>query len=361
MSIGSNIKRLRKEKDITQEELAEYLGITSRAVSQWECERTTPDITAIPALCHIFGVSSDELLGIDASRNDEEIKNYLAKANDLGNQGKNEERTELLREANKRFPRDYNIMLKLADAIVCEYSRKKIKDYNEVFGLCGRILAECTDSYIRYEAIDTLAIAYSYDGKDEEMLSLAKEMPKSRFSYESFMLFRWRGKDDVAEIQGYIQFLINQLICAIYSYSGFYENGKKLLSNAERIKLFKLQVSLLEDLFPDGDYQLQAQLGEIACSHLTELLLNENDTDGAWKYLMKGVDFAIHMDTYDFDKKYTSPILKGFSSGGWIMEPCGNRSQCMLNWLTTDDKSDALRKDDRFDMIISRLKQVARL
>ena len=50
MSIGSTIKRLRREKDITQEQLAEYLGITSRAISQWECDRTAPDISQIPAL-----------------------------------------------------------------------------------------------------------------------------------------------------------------------------------------------------------------------------------------------------------------------------------------------------------------------
>ena len=69
MSIGSTIKRLRREKDITQEQLAEYLGITSRAISQWECDRTAPDISQLPALCHIFDVSSDVLLGIDIEKN----------------------------------------------------------------------------------------------------------------------------------------------------------------------------------------------------------------------------------------------------------------------------------------------------
>ena len=77
MSVGANIKKLRAKKGITQEKLAEYLGITSRAVSQWECGRTSPDISLIPALCHIFGVSSDVLLGIDIEKNDEEIKKYL--------------------------------------------------------------------------------------------------------------------------------------------------------------------------------------------------------------------------------------------------------------------------------------------
>ena len=50
MSIGSTIKHLRREKDITQEEFAEYLGITSRAISQWECERTVPDVYMLPLL-----------------------------------------------------------------------------------------------------------------------------------------------------------------------------------------------------------------------------------------------------------------------------------------------------------------------
>ena len=68
MSIGSIIKGLRREKNITQEQLAEYLGITSRAISQWECDRTAPDISQIPALCHIFDVSADALLGIDIEK-----------------------------------------------------------------------------------------------------------------------------------------------------------------------------------------------------------------------------------------------------------------------------------------------------
>ena len=65
MSIGTTIKRLRREKDITQEQLAEYLGITSRAVSQWETEKTSPDISMIAPLTSIFNITSDQLLGID--------------------------------------------------------------------------------------------------------------------------------------------------------------------------------------------------------------------------------------------------------------------------------------------------------
>ncbi len=53
MSLGTNIKRLRRRRDMTQETLAEYLGITSRAVSQWECERTCPASHRFPC-CAVF-------------------------------------------------------------------------------------------------------------------------------------------------------------------------------------------------------------------------------------------------------------------------------------------------------------------
>jgi len=65
MSIGSKIKALRRAKDLTQEELAEVLGVSSKAVSQWECGRTAPDISQLPVLCNFFEVTADELLEID--------------------------------------------------------------------------------------------------------------------------------------------------------------------------------------------------------------------------------------------------------------------------------------------------------
>ena len=71
-------------------------------------------------------------------------------------------------------------------------------------------------------------------------------------------------------------------------------------------------------------------------------------------------DFAIHADTYDFDAPHTSPILRGYSSGGWIMEAEGNRSQSMLEWLTNDDEAAALRTDARYEALVDRLKAVAK-
>ena len=361
MSIGSNIKRLRREKDITQEQLAEYLGITSRAISQWECDRTAPDISLLPALCHIFDVSSDTLLGIDIEKNNEEIKKYLDEANDLGNQGKGAERTALLREANRKYPRDYKIMHCLADSLVCEYSRKGIKDYEEVFELCNRVLAECTDSITRYRAIDTLGTAYGYAGKREEMLKLAEEMPHVYFSREDFMQYRWRGDADFEKFQDYMYYLVGRIVEMVNLASGqCHDNNEFIYPLDERIHLWKTAVALLELFFPDGDYQFMAQFGEQACHFLCTAYIRKQELEEAWHWMEKAADFAIHMDTYDFDAPHTSPVLRGFSSGGWIMEAEGNRSQSMIEWLTTDEKAAVLHSDARYERLINRLKTVAK-
>lgn len=61
-SIGSFLSELRKEKGITQKELADYLNVSDKTVSHWECDKYSPDISVIPVLAEFFGVTCDEIL-----------------------------------------------------------------------------------------------------------------------------------------------------------------------------------------------------------------------------------------------------------------------------------------------------------
>ena len=62
-SMGSIIARKRKELGLTQEQLATALGISFQAVSKWENEISSPDISTLPLLADLFGISVDELFG----------------------------------------------------------------------------------------------------------------------------------------------------------------------------------------------------------------------------------------------------------------------------------------------------------
>ena len=79
-TIGKIIKYLRKERNWTQEELAERLGVTSQAVSKWESEAGLPDISQIVPLASAFGVSADVLFGISQNNEDEEAIKIIKEA-----------------------------------------------------------------------------------------------------------------------------------------------------------------------------------------------------------------------------------------------------------------------------------------
>ena len=99
---ANNIKRLRKNADLTQDELAKAIGMSAQSVSKWECGYGYPDITQLPAIANFFGVSIDELLCNDKSSQEEIYKDFLQKIKQFGFGSK--ERTELILEYWRRYP-----------------------------------------------------------------------------------------------------------------------------------------------------------------------------------------------------------------------------------------------------------------
>ncbi len=63
MSIGQKLSDLRKSKHLSQEEVADRLGVTRQTISKWETDQSTPDFDKIIPICDLYGLSADELLG----------------------------------------------------------------------------------------------------------------------------------------------------------------------------------------------------------------------------------------------------------------------------------------------------------
>jgi len=77
MDIGNQIKALRLRRGVTQDALAQHLGITAQSVSKWECGASAPDIALLPELSAYFGVSIDELFAMSDEKRMERIQNML--------------------------------------------------------------------------------------------------------------------------------------------------------------------------------------------------------------------------------------------------------------------------------------------
>ena len=65
LRIGAAIKKLRTNKNVTQEQLADYLNVFFQAVSKWETGVTVPDVQLLPKLAVYFGVSIDDIFAVD--------------------------------------------------------------------------------------------------------------------------------------------------------------------------------------------------------------------------------------------------------------------------------------------------------
>lgn len=117
MTIGQNIKRFRRNANMTQEELADMLSISSQAVSRWETDATMPDITLIPALVSIFGVSSDELLGIDSIRQQENVDRCIQEIRNLYETHQYHDMLNTARQAIKNYPNNMKLIDTLAFAL----------------------------------------------------------------------------------------------------------------------------------------------------------------------------------------------------------------------------------------------------
>jgi transcriptional regulator with XRE-family HTH domain len=113
--IGQKIRALRRERDLTQEELAELLGVSVQAVSKWETGGGLPDISQLPPLASVFGVSADELLGIDVANQDAEVQRLVDEVYAPVGRGEvttdtQEYQYEKYCELLKRYPGNLNIL-----------------------------------------------------------------------------------------------------------------------------------------------------------------------------------------------------------------------------------------------------------
>ena len=101
LNIGENLRRLRRAADMTQEQLADKLGVAYQSVSRWENGTTYPDMEFLPVLAGIFGVTVDELIGMEESKKKEQIVERFRVYGELCDGDKPEEVVSLLRELRR--------------------------------------------------------------------------------------------------------------------------------------------------------------------------------------------------------------------------------------------------------------------
>ena len=245
IKLGEKIKSLRKQKNISQEVFANYLGVSFQAVSKWENGNTMPDVTLIPAIASFFGVSTDELFDFnlyEIEKNVEAIVDEYSKYWD-----KDRHKCEqILREGLKKHPGN-DILLDCLTDVLCELGRN-----DEVITI-GKSLVESTKhDDLRFDAYRSMAEAYKAKGEYQLAKDAIEHIPEIYFTKLGVTAQLLEGEEmyEAAQKQKNIsaEDLINMLIIA-----GKYlkENGEIEKANSQFRIARKVMDAFEEDFIED--------------------------------------------------------------------------------------------------------------
>lgn len=172
-NLNENIKKYRKEMNLTQADLAEAFGITEGAVSKWESGNTVPDISILMDLADFFDISVDTLLGYSiSSKSIDGITDRMKKFLD---EGKYDEAISVAEKAIVRYPGNFKILYKCAQTYETVLPHKNVKEYCQksidLYESSLRYLSQNDDPEINEFSIK-MRIAYSklWDDTDKALM-----------------------------------------------------------------------------------------------------------------------------------------------------------------------------------------------
>lgn len=375
LMIAEKVKKYRKERDMTQEALAQALGVAAQSVSKWECGEGYPDITLLPAIANFFEVTVDELIGNDEISAKEDVqKNYFNVHNKLSP----DENLALALKYHRKYPRNWHIATSLMHEITRDH-RDKLDEYRPLLNeIAERILKECTDSVSRRSAVKAMCTVCA----EEEIEEWLKK--DTRFWYDDKLDSyeeRYRLPEDKGQYWIYryagnflrAASVIDRLLKHERSYWGdavgfaeWYENYVRILDGMTGRKT--------DDDIPDG------WITEYSCAfrHLANAYCGMGNYEKGYEYLERTLALAerwakipdetpmslgnplVFGETKVLKKKYgielpngkKFPLIKGIRVYLGDLVYCMTTDHAEWSWF------DPIRNEPRYQQILARAKEL---
>lgn len=325
-TMGQIIRRLRKERNLTQEELAEQLGVTFQAVSKWENDSGMPDISQVIPLATVFNVSTDILFGICGTDNANEVDKIINRARSkISYPATAESVRQCYDELQKGLEKYPNNTLLLSQCL--ESGISLAYPENDTFDVEN-------GKAIYKECIREANIVIKYSKNTTDVLRAHMIMVLLHSAYGNFETakahadkFPWRADMTIYEMKAYIahfkkdfraenkycqndfmyhfEAMLDDIVemgCCHY-HLGDYQNAEYAFVQA--LAMIKL-VCKDEDVIPHFHYR---ERGDIY-SLLAEVYLKQDRLDDALIALEKMVDYDMYeLAKYKSGKKMNTPLL----------------------------------------------------
>lgn len=361
-TMGQIIKKLRKERNFTQEELAEQLGVTFQAVSKWENNSGMPDISQVVPLATVFGVSTDVLFGMYGINNTQEVQKIIQSAFELISNPVTTESVrrcyEVLMDGLKKYPNNTTLLSQCLE-VGCSLSYPENDIYDSKNG--KNIYRECilqADLVIKYSKSTTdilrahmiMVQLHSAYGNMESARVHAKEFPlradMTIHEMNAFILhfekdYCTEGVNWQYDFMYHLEAMLDDIVrlgCCYYQLGNF-ADARYALTFA--LKLIDL-VCENEDVRPTLHYR---ECGDIYAL-LAKVYLKEGKTDEAINQLQKMVNHDVYERAkYKHGMKMQSPLLCDTENCYFALFP--DDKQKLINKLN-DTAFNEIRECDEF-------------
>lgn len=189
MKLSENLVYLRRKKGVTQETVADFLGITKASVSKWETGLSLPDIAQLPKLASYYDISIDELIGYEAQISMELIKKQYALFAEAFVKQPFAEVMEEIRNFIRQYYSCYSAVLQMVVLLLNHYTMaEKSEQYNvlgEMISLCEHIREKSTDENLCVEAMVLQAAIEMLQGNPQATIEKLKPFCETRNVKES--------------------------------------------------------------------------------------------------------------------------------------------------------------------------------
>lgn len=194
-NFSKNLTQLRRNKKITQEELAEFIGVTKASVSKWETGATMPDVVILPQLASFFDVSVDNLLGYEPQLSREQIQLYYHRLAERFSKDKFDDVMSESRLLVRKYYSCYSFIEQMAvlwlnHAQLAGDEEKTRQVFDEVILLCNHIIEDSKNINLCNNAVNIKVLVNLQIGRADKVIEdlEEEEMNVNRLQDKGLML-----------------------------------------------------------------------------------------------------------------------------------------------------------------------------
>ncbi len=231
--IGAKIAAKRREKGVTQEELASFLGVSKPAVSKWESDQSYPDITLLPEIAAYFDLTVDDLLGYEPQMSKDDVRKMYAELCKAFASERFEAAYVKCREYAKKYYSCWSVQFHVGLLYVnhASLAGERMQDViNEAIKLFERVTNEGSDANLARQAVCLQSYCHLILNQPVNAIDLLENVEEPLLDRRPLLIKAYQMKGDLKKarsiLQGYIYTLLTGVIGAIPDFMGAYADDR---------------------------------------------------------------------------------------------------------------------------------------